>query len=60
MPLLSLIVALAIFGLILYLINTYVPMDPKIKTVINVIVVIVICLWLFQFVGFNPTIPVRR
>ncbi len=60
MPLISLILALAILGLILYLINTFIPMDPKFKMIINVIVVIILCIWLLQFVGFNPTIPVHR
>ncbi len=60
MPLISLIIGLVILGVILYLINRFIPMDEKIKLLINVLVVIAICVWLLQFVGFNPTIPVHR
>ena len=37
MPLLSLIVSLIVIGLLLYLINTLIPMDPKIKQILNVV-----------------------
>lgn len=52
MPLISLIILLIIVGVLLYLVNTLIPMDGKIKTIINVVVVLVVCLWLLQiFVG---------
>jgi hypothetical protein len=51
MTLISLIISLVVVGLILWLINTYLPIDPKIKTIINVIVLVVVCLWLLQVFG---------
>lgn len=55
MTLLGLIVSLMVLGLILWLINTYVPMDPKIKTILNVAVVIFVILWLLSAFGlFAP------
>jgi hypothetical protein len=51
MTLISLIISLVVVGLILWLINTYLPIDPKIKTIINVIVLIVVILWLLQVFG---------
>jgi hypothetical protein len=51
MTLISLIISLVVVGLILWLINTYLPIDPKIKTIINVIVLMVVCLWLLQVFG---------
>jgi hypothetical protein len=51
MTLIGLIISLVIVGLILWLINTLLPIDPKIKTIINVIVLIVVCLWLLQVFG---------
>jgi hypothetical protein len=48
---LSLIIALVVFGLILYLINTYIPMAPPVKTILNVVIVIVLILWLCQVFG---------
>ncbi len=46
MSLVSLIVVLVVLGVCLWLINTYIPMDDKIKMLLNVVVVIVIVLWL--------------
>ena len=51
MSLISLIVILVVVGVILWLVNTYIPMDAKIKSILNVIVVIVVVLWLLQVFG---------
>ena len=46
MPLIHLIVILLVIGLILYLINRYAPIDAKIKTVINWVVMIAVFIYL--------------
>lgn len=46
MSLISLVVVLVVVGVALYLINNYVPMDPKIKKILNVAVIIFVLLWL--------------
>ena len=51
MSAISLIVMLIIIGVLLYLVNTLIPMDAKIKTIINVVVVIIVLLWLLQVFG---------
>ncbi len=51
MSLISMIIALVVVGVILWLVNTYIPMDPKIKSVLNVVVVIVVAIWLLQSFG---------
>ena len=51
MPLLNLVVALIIVGLALYLINRYIPMASSIKTILNVVVVVAVCVWVLQSVG---------
>lgn len=51
MTLISLVIVLVIVGVLLWLVNTMIPMDSKIKTIINVVVVIVVCLWLLQVFG---------
>ena len=51
MSLISLLVFLIVVGVILWLINTYIPMDVKIKKILNVAVVIVVILWLLQAFG---------
>ncbi|MBF0532927.1 MAG: hypothetical protein HQL23_07525 [Candidatus Omnitrophica bacterium] len=51
MSLISLVVVLVIVGVLLWLINAYIPMDAKIKTILNVVVLIVVVLWLLQSFG---------
>ena len=51
MPLLNLIVPLIVVGVVLWLVNRYIPMDSKIKTILNVVVVVVVCVWVLQAVG---------
>lgn len=51
MPLINLIVVLVVVGVILFLINNYLPMDGKIKTILNVVVVIAVIIWLLQTFG---------
>ena len=51
MSLITVVVTLIVVGVVLWLINTYVPMDSKIKTILNVVVVIVVILWLLQGFG---------
>ena len=51
MILIGLILTLVVVGILLYLVNNYIPMDSKIKTIINVVVVIVVVIWLLQAFG---------
>ncbi|EIC21592.1 Thivi_2564 family membrane protein [Thiorhodovibrio frisius] len=60
MPLITLIVTLAVVGLILWAINTYLPMDGKIKKILNVVVVIIVILWLLQVFGLLPSMSGMR
>lgn len=58
MPLLSIIVVLVVIGLVLYLIENYVPMSQPIKTVLRVVVVLGLCIWLLNAFGIVH-IPMR-
>ncbi len=51
MTLISLIITLMLVGILLWAINTYIPMDPNIKQIMNVVVVIVLIIWLLQVFG---------
>ena len=51
MPLLNLVVVLIIVGVALYLINRFIPMASSIKTILNVVVVVCVCVWLLQVTG---------
>ena len=51
MPLLQIIIILVVVGVILFLINNYIPMDATIKRILNIVVVIVVILWLLRVFG---------
>ncbi|MGL4414826.1 Thivi_2564 family membrane protein [Roseinatronobacter monicus] len=51
MPLLNLIITLIVVGVLLWLVNTYIPMDRKIKSILNAVVVIAVILWLLSVFG---------
>ena len=51
MPLLSLVAVLIVVGVLLWLVNTYIPMDAKIKNILNAVVVIGVVIWLLQAFG---------
>lgn len=51
MSLLNLIVILIVVGVLLWLVNNYIPMDGKIKSILNAVVVILVVLWLLQAFG---------
>ena len=51
MPLITVITVLIVVGVLLWLVNNYLPMDGKIKSILNAVVVIVVVLWLLQAFG---------
>lgn len=51
MSLLTVLIVLIVAGVILWLVNTYIPMDRKIKNILNAVVVIVLVIWLLQAFG---------
>lgn len=51
MPLLDVVIVLVVVGLLLWLINTYIPMDGKIKQILNIVVVICVIVWLLHVFG---------
>ena len=51
MPLIHVVIVLVVVGVILWLVNTYLPMDAKIKKILNIVVVIAVVLWLLRAFG---------
>ena len=51
MSLISLIVTLIVIGVLLWLVNAYIPMDGKIKKILNIVVVICVIVWLLYAFG---------
>jgi len=51
MPLLTILIILIVAGVLLWLVNNYIPMDRKIKRILNIVVVIVVIAWLLRLFG---------
>jgi hypothetical protein len=51
MPLIELVITLIVVGVILWLINSYIPMQNTIKKILNAVVIIVVVLWLLNVFG---------
>ena len=51
MPLINLVITLIVIGVLLWLVNNYIPMDGKIKNILNIVVVIAVVLWLLSVFG---------
>jgi signal transduction histidine kinase len=56
MPLFNILLVLIVAGILLWLVNTYIPMDQKIKKIFNIVVVIVIIVWLLKVFGLLNSI----
>jgi hypothetical protein len=57
MTLVSIVLMLVVVGLVMWLINTYIPMAAGIKSVLNIVVLIVVTIWLLQGFGIIGNIP---
>lgn len=61
MPLITIVLTLVVVGVLLWLL-TLIPMDAKIRNIINVLVIIFVVLWILQVIGVwgylgNVTVP---
>ncbi len=57
MSLLSIVIVLVVVGVLLWLINTYIPMAGSIKTILNIVVIIAVILWLLSVFGIVTGLP---
>jgi hypothetical protein len=54
MSLFTILVVLIVAGVLLWIVNNYIPMDSKIKNILNIVVVVVVIGWLLKVFGvFN-------
>jgi hypothetical protein len=51
MPILTIILVIIVVGVLLWLVNSFIPMDSKIKGILNAVVVIVLVIWLLKVFG---------
>jgi hypothetical protein len=60
MPLIQLVITLVVIGVILWAINTYIPMDGTIKKILNVVIVIVAVLYVLSAFGLLGSLSTLR
>jgi hypothetical protein len=51
MDLLTVVIILIVVGVLLWAVNTYLPMDGKIKQILNIVVIIAVVVWLLSLIG---------
>jgi hypothetical protein len=56
MTLVNLFIVLIVAGVLLWLVNNYIPMDAKIKKLLNVVAIVVLVLWLLKVFGVLDSI----
>ena len=54
MPLMSIVIPLIVVGVLLYVVNTYIPMDASIKSILNVVVILAVVFWVLHAFGLLP------
>jgi len=60
MSLLSLVITLIVVGVLLWLVNQYIPMDAMIKRILNIVVIVVVVIWLLGALGLLPMLSTIR
>ncbi len=60
MPFIQIIIVLIVVGMLLWLVNHYIPMDGIIKNILNIVVVIAVILWLLSVFGLIDAPPGMR
>jgi hypothetical protein len=56
MPILQVVMTLIVVGVLLWLVNSFIPMANSIKTILNAVVVIVVVVWLLNVFGLLHSI----
>jgi len=56
MSLISLVITLIVVGVLLWLTNNYIPMDAKIKSILNIVVVVAVVVWLLNLLGLMDSL----
>lgn len=60
MPLINIVIVLILVGVALHLINRYLPMASSIKSILNVVVIVCVCVWLLQATGMWSSVTSYR
>jgi hypothetical protein len=60
MPVLTIVLVLIAVGVLLWLANTYIPMDAQIKKIMNIVVIVAVVLWLLDVFGLLEVLSGAR
>jgi hypothetical protein len=60
MPIITVVLILIVIGVLLWLVNQYIPMQASIKTVLNIVVLVAVVVWLLKVFGFLSYITNAR
>lgn len=60
MPLLQLVIVLVVVGVVLWVINSYIPMQSTIKKILNAVVIIAVIIWLLNVFGLMGDISLNQ
>jgi hypothetical protein len=61
MDLISLIILIVVVGVLLWAINSFIPMEPRIKQILNIVVIIALVIFLLSlFIGYAPHMHVGK
>ena len=60
MPIFNILLVIIIVGVLLWLVNTFIPMDGKIKRIFNIVVVILVIVWLLKAFGLLDSLMGMR
>lgn len=59
MPIISIVIVLIVIGLLLWLVETQLPISPVIKLIIRIVIVLAVCVWLLSLVGIIAPLQLR-
>lgn len=60
MSILTIILVLVAVGVILWLVNSYIPMQPTIKKILNIVIIIIVVIWLLRASGLWASLSGAR
>jgi hypothetical protein len=60
MPIINIVLVLIVVGVLLWLVNNYIPMAGSIKKILNIVVVVTVVLWLLNIFGILSSISRLR
>lgn len=60
MPLINIVIVLIVIGVLLWIVNAFIPMARSIKTILNIVVIIATVLWVLSAFGIITGLPTLR